>query len=306
VFLTRSPDNQFWPVLSLLYTATFWGVVWYPLRLLEDAGLAGLWQTLISYGAILIVAGTFVRGYDGIKQDLISFLVLMLAAGWANLAFILAMLEGTVVRALLLFYLSPIWTLLFSHFILKEGIEKRMYVLMAIGMAGMLLMLWDPQLKNPWPTGRADWFALSSGFAFALSNVIIRKMQQQPILLKTASTWLGCVLVAGAGILLRQEPLPEASAISLSGTVLLGVAGFMLATLALQYGVTHMRAQRSAVILLFELVAGAISATLLANEVLQIREIIGGLVIIIASYFVATAAYPENNQSVERRKSVST
>jgi len=29
------------PVLSLLFAATFWGTVWYPLRLLAEAGISG-------------------------------------------------------------------------------------------------------------------------------------------------------------------------------------------------------------------------------------------------------------------------
>lgn len=37
------------PVIVLLWAATFWGVVWYPLRLLEQAGLSGLWTTWIIF-----------------------------------------------------------------------------------------------------------------------------------------------------------------------------------------------------------------------------------------------------------------
>ena len=37
------PYRHWLPVLSLLFTATLWGMVWYPLRLLESQGLSGLW-----------------------------------------------------------------------------------------------------------------------------------------------------------------------------------------------------------------------------------------------------------------------
>jgi hypothetical protein len=33
------PSLRSLPVLSLLFTATLWGIVWYPLRLLEARGL---------------------------------------------------------------------------------------------------------------------------------------------------------------------------------------------------------------------------------------------------------------------------
>ncbi|WP_455218445.1 hypothetical protein, partial [Kaarinaea lacus] len=42
------------PVLALLWAATFWGTVWYPLRLLEQAGLSGLWTTWIIFATAAI------------------------------------------------------------------------------------------------------------------------------------------------------------------------------------------------------------------------------------------------------------
>jgi drug/metabolite transporter (DMT)-like permease len=284
----RPPENHFLPVVTLLYAAAFWGVVWYPTRYLEVNGISGFWLTAIGYTAAILVALPFIRGYRGIGNHWPNYLVMMFAAGWANQAFLLAMIEGTVVRAMLLFYMSPVWTLILCHFILDEKIERRNYLLMAVAMAGAVLMLWDPELKNPWPRSTADWLALSSGAAFALSNVMIRKIQDQPVLLKTASTWLGCAIIGAGAILIRGEAVPDATLQTFGLVILLGIAGFMVATLCLQYGVTHMRAQKSAVLLLFELIAGGISAWLLAGEELGVPELIGGSMIIASGYFVAT------------------
>ena len=41
-------NHQFLPIFSLLLTATLWGLVWYPLRLLEEQGLSGLWASFAS------------------------------------------------------------------------------------------------------------------------------------------------------------------------------------------------------------------------------------------------------------------
>ena len=43
------------PALSLLLSATLWGVIWYPLRLLENRGLHGVWATLLMFSAALTV-----------------------------------------------------------------------------------------------------------------------------------------------------------------------------------------------------------------------------------------------------------
>ena len=52
--------------------------------------------------------------------------------------------------------------------------------------------------------------------------------------------------------------------------------------IAVQYGLTHISANRAIVIYLFELVVTAISAWLLAGEVLELREWIGGSMIVAA------------------------
>ena len=57
--------------------------------------------------------------------------------------------------------------------------------------------------------------------------------------------------------------------------------------LAVLYGVTHMPLHRSAVILLFELVVGAVSSLLLTDEVILLREWLGGGLIVIAAYVAA-------------------
>ena len=44
------------PVLGLLFAATMWGLIWYPLRLLEENGLHGLWSSVLMYCGTLVVA----------------------------------------------------------------------------------------------------------------------------------------------------------------------------------------------------------------------------------------------------------
>ncbi len=92
------------PVFSLLLSATLWGVIWYPLRLLEAAGLSGLWATLASYGAALLLGLlAVIARRSELRQQPLTLLILAVSAGWCNVAFILAVLDGTVVRVRLRF-----------------------------------------------------------------------------------------------------------------------------------------------------------------------------------------------------------
>lgn len=276
------------PVLGLLFAASLWGIIWYPLRLLETHGLAGLWSTLTSYAAALVpLLWLFVRRLPAVRRDLWGLLMLGLAGGWCNVSFILAVLDGNVVRVLLLFYLSPFWALCLGWLVLGERPTRASLAVLVLAMAGALTMLWDPRIGVPWPRDTADWLAASSGFTFALTNLYVRRLQAIDVWMKSVVTWLGCVLIALVWILLSDTAAPGATTGAWIGAAALGLFGFLSMTVAVQYGVTHMPLHRSAVILLFELVVGAVSSQLLTDEQVLTREWLGGGMILLAAFQAA-------------------
>ena len=281
-------ESRLLPVASLLFSATLWGVVWYPLRLLEQQGLAGVWSALVSFSAALVVMlWVFVRDRSALRQNLLPLALMSLAAGWCNVAFIMAVVDGNVVRVLLLFYLSPFWAVCLGWFMLDERLDSKSLQVFVIAVAGALIMLWNEDVGMPWPRSNADWLAVSSGFAFALSNVFVRRMQNVSVALKAVSSWSGVVVVALLWIVLTRTGLPGVGAPVLFQAVLLGVCGFLVMTLSVFYGVTRMPVHRSAVILLFELVAGALSSLWLTEEVVLLQEWLGGIMIVTAAWLAA-------------------
>jgi drug/metabolite transporter (DMT)-like permease len=285
---TAKQPHPLLPVASLLFTATLWGIVWYPLRLLEAQGLAGLWSATISYGAALAVCiWIFGRDHRVLQENLLYLALMGLAAGWCNVAFIMAVLDGTVVRVLLLFYLSPFWAVCLGWLMLGERLDGMSLLVFFIAVCGAMIMLWDETIGMPWPRNEADWLAVSSGFAFALSNVYVRKMHHVGVWLKSVSSWLGVVIVAVVWIAFSQASLPEIGSGVVLAAIALGLCGFLVMTVAVQYGVSHMPLHRSAVILLFELVIGAVSSLLLTDEVVLVREWVGGAMIVSAAYLAA-------------------
>lgn len=270
--------------MYLLIAATLWGMFWYPLRLLNEAGLPGIWTSLVIYAAPMVIGSFFVWPYrHEFSRRPLLLLIMGLASGWCNVSFVIAIIEGNVVRVVMLFYLSPLWAVLLGWVFLRERLSTLSWFVLILAMAGALTMLWDPDMGMPWPQDRADWLALSSGFSFALANVIIRSMQDISIQIKTMSVWMGVVIVSIIWIVMAQEKMPDISSGVLFSAIALGVFGIILMTVLVQYGVTHMPVHRSAVILLFEIVVAAVSAELLTNEVVLTREWIGGMLIIAAA-----------------------
>ena len=77
--------------------------------------------------------------------------------------------------------------------------------------------------------------------------------------------------------------LLEDAALASAGLIA-GIAAALFAmSLALQYGLSRMPANRAIVILLFELVVAAVAAYLLAGETLRAQDWIGGALIVTAS-----------------------
>src|SRR5260221_12082527 len=151
-FLKSFPSAPTW---ALLAGASFWGVVWYPYRLLARAGLDGVWSTILTYGFALAVGVlVFPRAVASLRRVTPLALLMGLAIGWSNLAYVLAVLEGEGMRVLLLFYLAPLWTGPLGGLILGERLDRGGVGVLALAAPARRTRLWKPQLGVPVP-GRA-------------------------------------------------------------------------------------------------------------------------------------------------------
>jgi drug/metabolite transporter (DMT)-like permease len=285
--MPTNQSRQFYPALSVLVGASVWGVVWYPMRLLEQGGLQGVWLALVLYATALAVSLPWtLRTVPELARAPLWLAVLLVSAGWTNIAFVEAVLDGNILRVLLLFYLSPLWATVMGWVFLRERISRVGIASLAVATGGALLMLWNPALGLPWPQAQADWMALSSGVAFALSNVATRKVQDVSLGAKVFCVWAGVTVMAVVMIALLAAPLPAATPAVFSGGVALGLV-ILAITLLVQYGVTHLPVHRSAVLTFIELVAGAISQQLLTDEIVAVYEWVGGALIVVGAYLAA-------------------
>ena len=280
-------ENKLYPITALIFSAVMWGIVWYPYRLLEGAGVRGELSTLVTY--LVALVGTtllFPRAWLEVSRAPVALAVVGLAAGWCNLAYVLGILHGEVVRVLLLFYLAPLWTVPLAHFILRESVNRSGYAVVLFAFCGAVVMLWNPALGLPWPSNAAEWLGLSAGFCFALANVMVRRAVNCGVVAKTQSVFLGVVLVSFCALFFVEASAVQVLASTRAVVLTLIIAAMLVSmSLAVQYGLTHVSATRAIVILLFELVVAAVAAYFLSGEVMGMREWIGGGMIITASLF---------------------
>jgi len=262
-------------IFACLVAATLWGLYWIPLRFLDNSGISGLWASVLIYFVSFLFV--FPRFYS-LRADFYAsktlYILLAIFAGWTNLGFVLALLEGEVVRVMILFYLSPVWATLLALFILHERLKKRNIFALVLAVAGVFLISWHPEIEFMKSFDRADFYAISSGLAFAVTNIIVRRIGGLTHTVKMCSAWFGVIVLAGCGILLTQDSFPI---VTLNNVLLIIVLGFplmIIMTWTAQYAVSNLPIYLSSVLFLFEIIVGAVSAVMLANELITVIQFI--------------------------------
>jgi drug/metabolite transporter (DMT)-like permease len=264
-----------------------WGLIWYPYRVLQDSGVSGALATFITY-LLAMLCGAFMLPRVWRERSTFGWwaLLLVLSAGWANFGYVLAMLQGDVMRVLLLFYLAPVWTILFSFWLLGERLNRYGYFVIALSLCGAFIMLWEPDLGLPLPQNLSEWLGLSAGMGFALSNVTSRRAAHLSVEAKSFGLWLGTVSLTLPFVVWQGNGTEQILAISTQSWLVLALIGFVLCatSFAVQYGVTHLSANRAVVLFQFELVIAAVSSYFLAHETMELRDWIGAALIMSASF----------------------
>lgn len=286
---------------GLWYGAICWGLIWYPYRLLNEVGIAGAPASFFSYLiAIAIGCLLYFRRYRHVLHIPASAYWLCLIAGWTNLSYVLAVIDGEVMRVMLLFYLSPLWTLLLARVWLKERWYWPQLFAICLSLIGAWLMLTQGQPVFPLPQSASDWLALSAGIGFSMTNVITRFSSHLTVAAKSMLVWLG-VIVMSVVVMVWQHALHtvfEASAlIHAKQLVWLLIVAIMLvtATVFVQYGVTKIPAIQASVLFMFELIVAAVAAYVLADERLNMAEFLGGFCIVMAG--VVSVLAPANQKA---------
>ena len=281
--------KSYLPMLSLLFGAFVWGIIWYPYRLMAQAGVSGIYSSFYVFILTLAIA----LPYFFITKKNISirskdFWMLSFVAGYTNISYVLAVIDGEVVRVMLLFYLSPVWTIFLSHFMLNENTQKKHYIAAFLSLLGAFVMLWQPNSFIHLDS-KSDWFALSSGIGFAMTNVMTRKHQHMTINQKALAIWIGVIMVATICIMFDTDRMPSLDFFKpVDGLIAIIIAiCLFFSTLLVQYGVTQINAVEASSFFLFEIVIASISSYLLVGETMIMREWLGGMMIM-AGVFLAS------------------
>lgn len=281
-----STSVEFKAKLACLYAGAVWGLFWIPLRALEDAGINGLWITVVYFliPTICLIPIVLSR-WQHVKQGGISLQLTTMLSGGALLLYSTSIVYTDVVRAMLLFYLTPIWATILARIFLGDLITPSRIIAMLMAILGMLT-IFGLGARFPIPQNIGDWLGIGSGFLWAVAMVRIRKSESHSAIELTAGffQW-SLIFSSGAAFLLAPSQMPDIEQILPALPLLLIFMALLVlpGTYASLWGPKYLSPGIVGLLLMTEIIVGAISVALLAGEPFGIRELIGVLLIAGAS-----------------------
>jgi drug/metabolite transporter (DMT)-like permease len=287
------------PVAALVVNAFVWGMSWWPFRQLQDEGMHPLWSTALIY---LVAFLGFVLLRPGALPELLrtpGLWLLAVAAGLTNVGFNWAVSIGDVVRVVLLFYLMPAWSVLLAWPLLGEKPSATGIARLLLALAGVATVLDTGGAGLPWPRALPEWLALMGGFSFALTNIMLRRLDRVAAGSRVLAMFGGGMVLAGAVALagVFQGTVDMLPLLGGKGWLLalLLAGGFLAANLALQYGASRLPAHTTALVMLSEVVFASLSSVALGAAELTLRTLAGGALIVAAA---AWSAWPVRREPV--------
>ncbi len=164
--------------LACAFAGVVWGIFWIPLRAMDQAGITGAWATATMYLwpfllLLPVIAWRWrrmLRGGAGLQvTGMVTAASLVLYAD--------ALIYTEVIRAMLLYYLTPVWSTLLARLWLKDPITPARWLAIACGLSGMLV-IFGIDAGMPWPRNAGDWMGLAAGMVWAVAAVRMRRDEE--------------------------------------------------------------------------------------------------------------------------------
>jgi len=276
------------PNFAIILSTLLWGTWWFPLRLLNESANNNAIPLTLSF----LIAGLFLLCFSLKNVHLLSkrnIVLTLVAATMGAAAMCLyneGLLRGNVARILIFFYLTAVWSTIIEITFLKVPLTVSRALSITAGFIGLFIIT-GLDKGNFLPNSLADIFGILSGLLWSICASLIRVNKELDVNFGTSIF----ILMGGIFVLLATL-LPDGQIISgfnsqiLFQTYLIILAfafiwllpGYWLIT----YGQDQVDPGRAGILLMFEVVIGIISAYLIANELISIRELLGALFILSA------------------------
>ena len=275
--------------LLIVLGGCMWGVYWLPLRHLEGLGFTGASAGISLYVGCLVVLLPFTLRFGAIMQTQWRILLFSsLLTGAAFSLFTTALVLTDVIRAILLFYLTPAWGTILGLVFLGERLNRSRILALLIAFVGLAVIL-GGHGGPPIPSTTGDLFALLSGIFWAVGSMGLLKAPDIPVRVQAFGFFFGALVLSLITLSVMQGQGGVRISISWDPIALGYVLIYTLYMIPMVFltilPATVLPPARIGVLLMSEVVVGAISAALLSGEAFGAGDALGTLLIIAAALF---------------------
>jgi len=196
--------------LALAFSAGVWGLYWYPLRTIEGAGLSGSWSVVFFNACPLIVlCPLLIFNFRQLKGIWGPTLLAALMIGLAFTLYANGLVETTIVRATLLYYLTPVWSTIIGVIWLSERLTRARIIAIVVAFVGLFLLISNGE-SSDYPLNAGDLYSFLSGIFWAVGVATLNRWSNIPILPLATFIFFSTTLVSAlfAGFF-HVAPLPE-------------------------------------------------------------------------------------------------
>jgi drug/metabolite transporter (DMT)-like permease len=258
-----------------------WGVFWMPLRWLGGQGIGGGWTALVFNVTSLLAPLPFLMRrakWAGFGHHVAAGVML----GTAFTLYTVSLVMTDVVRGVLLFYLTPVWSTLAARLLFGIRLTATRILAIALGLSGMALVLGVTH-GLPVPRNAGDWLALISGMLWAGGTLHSYVHPAPGVAMPVFSFALGGV-IASTVVLVLGHGLPMAEAgpllIHLPLVLLAALIFFVPPNFLILWAAQRLDPGRVGILLTTDVLIGAISAALWSGEPFGLVETAGTALIV--------------------------
>jgi drug/metabolite transporter (DMT)-like permease len=270
--------------LGVMLAGALWGVLWLPLVEFEKQGLGvGLSSTIFyAVTALCALPALIIRREWGLLLKAPMSLAIM---GIAFTFYTFSLLLTNPLNAILLFYLTPAWSIVLGKVFYGERISLVRGFVVLSAFAGIAFVLGATSL--PFPSNLGDWIALSSGALWAwATSLTSREIGQHswPRLMQFSIAGLLSTLILAFALsgLAPKVVAITADAKTLFVAAIVGLVLFALPNVLVIWATLHLSSARIGVLMMMEVVVGSVAIALFSSQPLVPLQIFGAALIIAA------------------------
>jgi len=274
--------------IACAYSGVAWGLFWIPLRYMDAQGINGAWATVMFYGVpALFFTPWGILNWRRLKRCGGLLHLIGISAGASLALYSDAMLYTEIVRGIVLYYLTPVWSFILARIMLGEAITPPRIAAVVLGISGMLI-LFEIDAGIPLPNNVGDWMGLLGGIGWAFAAVFLRK-DDGTHALEICTVYFLYATLAGVAVALVPAVAGDIAVPRLADALailpwFIPVAAVLVvsAAFAAFWGAPHLNPGIVGILFMTEISIGAITAAIWAGEPFGWRELAGVILITMA------------------------